>query len=102
MVQEGAVSINPVNWRRDDRYASVEENMGSLNSEGEIAVGIADARIDMERGVVVCESVQQIPELQAGMLEYFGPESYHLQDYSLYYGNLKKNIADRIAAFERR
>ena len=43
-----------------------------------------------------------VPELQNIMAEYFGPESYHLQDYSLYYGNLQKNIADRIAAFERK
>jgi len=40
--------------------------------------------------------------LQAAMADYFGPESFHLQDYSLYYGNLQKNVADRIAAFERK
>lgn len=102
VVQEGAVSINPINWKRDDSYASVEENLGSLNTEGEIGPGIADARIDPERGVVICESVEAVPELQAAMAEFFGPESYHLQDYSLYYGNLQKNIADRIAAFERK
>lgn len=102
VVQKGAISINPINWRRDDAYASVEENLGSLSSEGEIGAGMADARIDLERGVVICESVSFVPELQAAMAEYFGPESYHLQDYSLYYGNLQKNVADRIAAFERK
>ena len=54
------------------------------------------------RSVVVCESIEAVPELQETMAEYFGPESYHLQDYSLYYGNLQKNVADRIAAFERK
>lgn len=102
VVQEGAISINPINWMRDDTYASVEENLGSLSSEGEIGTGTADARVDTERGVVICESVKAVPELQAAMAEYFGPESYHLQDYSLYYGNLQKNVADRIAAFERK
>lgn len=102
VVQEGAISINPINWKRDDSYAYLEENLGSLNDEGEIGAGIADARIDLERGVVVCESVEAVPELQEAMAEFFGPESYHLQDYSLYYGNLQKNIADRIAAFERK
>ena len=102
VVQERAISINPINWKRSDSYASVTENMGSLNAEGEIGPGIADARIDPERGVVVCESIEAVPELQAAMAEFFGPESYHLQDYSLYYGNLQKNVADRIAAFERK
>ena len=102
VVQEGAISINPINWKRDDSYAGLNENMGSLNAEGEIGPGIADARIDPERGVVICESIEVVPELQAAMADYFGPESYHLQDYSLYYGNLQKNVADRIAAFERK
>ena len=102
VVREGAVAINPINWKRSDSYASVEENLGSLNGEGELGPGLADARIDPERGVVVCESIDTVPELQAAMAEYFGPESYHLQDYSLYYGNLQKNVADRIAAFERK
>lgn len=102
VVQAGAISINPVNWKRDDTYASVAENLGSLNTEGELGPGTADARIDPERGVVICESVETVPELQTAMAEYFGPESYHLQDYSLYYGNLQKNVADRIAAFERK
>lgn len=102
VVREGAISINPINWKRDDSYADQGENLGSLNSEAEIGPGTADARIDPKRGVVVCESIDAVPELQATMAEYFGPESYHLQDYSLYYGNLQKNVADRIAAFERK
>lgn len=102
VVQENAVSINPINWKRDDTYASAAENLGSLNAEGGLGPGTADARIDPERGVVICESIDVVPELQAAMADYFGPESFHLQDYSLYYGNLQKNVADRIAAFERK
>lgn len=102
VVQKGAISINPINWKRDDTYASVTENMGSLNAEGELGPGVADARIDPERGVVICESVEAVPQLQTAMAAYFGPESHHLQDYSLYYGNLQKNIANRISAFERK
>ena len=102
VVREGAIAINPINWKRDDSYAPATENLGSLNAEGEIGPGIADARIDLERGVVVCESIEAVPELQSAMAEFFGTESYHFQDYSLYYGNLQKNVADRIAAFERK
>ena len=99
VVQEGAIAINPITWKRDGTYASAEENLGSLGVDGEIEYNTADARVDMERGVVICESVDVVPELQEVMQEYFGPESYHLQDYSLYFMNLRQNVADRIEAF---
>ncbi len=102
VVREGAIAINPITWKRDGSHAPAAENLGSLDREGKPGPGLADARVDLERGVVVCESIEAVPELQAAMAEFFGPESYHLQDYSLYYGNLQKNVADRIAAFERK
>lgn len=99
VVKEGAISINPINWKLDDTYASAEENLGSLDTEGEIVMNQADARVDTDRGVVICESIKVAPELAMAMGEYFGPESFHLQDYSLYFGNLQQNVADRIEAF---
>ena len=101
VVQEGAISINPINWKRDDTYASKEENLGSLSAEGEIEYHKADARVDTERGVVICESIESDAESQVTMQEYFGPDSYHLQDYSLYFMNLRQNVADRIEAFKK-
>lgn len=102
VVQEGAIAINPINWKRDDTYASVEENLGSLSMEGEIEYNKADARVDTKRGVVICESVDFVSEMQETMQAYFGPESYHLQDYSLYFMNLRENVADRIEEFEKK
>jgi len=102
VVKEGAISINPINWKLDDTYASVGENLGTLDSAGEIIRGYADARVDTERGVVICESVEISSELAQTMKTYFGPASFHLQDYSLYYGNLQQNVADRIEAFMKK
>ena len=99
VVKEGAVSINPVNWKTDDTYASIEENLGTLNESGELVKNYADAKLDIERGVVVCSSVNNSLEMQNALSKYFGPESFHLQDYNLYYGNLQQNVADRIDAF---
>ncbi|MBQ8278643.1 MAG: DUF3089 domain-containing protein [Roseburia sp.] len=99
VVREGAIAINPINWKLDDTYASIEENIGSLNAGGELVSGSADARVDTERGVVICTSRQNTPETKEMLAEYFGEESFHLYDYSFYYENLKKNVADRIAAF---
>ncbi len=100
VVREGSVCINPVNWKTDSTYASASENLGSLNSDGQIEFGLADAQIDPDRGVVVCTTAD--PKLYTSKGKVFGPQSYHKSEYALYYMNLKKNIATRIAAFENR
>ena len=100
VVTEGAVSINPLNWKRDTTYADVSENLGSLNIDGELVDGFADAQIDMERGVVVCSTADPaVYAIPAPADELFGPESYHGYDYGLYYANLQENVKTRIAAF---
>ena len=62
VVLENAISINPLNWKRDDTYAPASENLGDrtqvIDSEGNEGFivnkpGLADAQIDLERGVVV-------------------------------------------------
>ena len=100
VVTEGAVSINPLNWKRDTTYADVSENLGSLNIDGELVDGFADAQIDMERGVVVCSTADPaVYAIPAPADELFGPESYHGYDYGLYYANLQENVKTRITAF---
>lgn len=98
VVLDGAVAINPINWKRDETYAAAAENLGGLSS-GTVTPGTADARLDTARGVVVCETPTVTTQMTEAMTRYFGPESYHLQDYSLYYMNLRQNAADRISAF---
>lgn len=100
VVEPEAVSINPINWKRDDTYAGPEENLGSriLNEETgeyEIVKGLADAQVDTERGVVICtaEGVEYAPK------ELFGPESLHGHDYDFYYENLRENVKARAEAW---
>jgi len=101
VVEENAVSINPINWKRDDTYASFEENLGSRiwneeKQEYEIVMGRADAQVDTERGVVVCTS--QDVEYNA-MESLFGPQSLHADDYPLYYENIRENVKTRIESY---
>lgn len=97
----GGISINPINWKRDDTYAPVSENLGSLTVTGELVCpGIADACIDTERGSVIVTTVDaKLYAIPADAADLFGPESYHLHDYGFFYNNFKQNIADRINAF---
>ena len=100
----GGISINPINWKRDDTYASVKENLGSLTVEGELVTpGIADARVDTVRGsVVVTTANAKLYAIPADGAQMFGPESYHLHDYGFFFNNIKQNVADRIAAYMKK
>ena len=97
----GGISINPINWKRDDTYASAKENLGSLTVDGKIVVpGIADARVDTVRGSVIVTTAD--PKLYAIADEgtqMFGSECYHLHDSGFFFNNIKQNVADRIQAF---
>ena len=97
----GGLSINPINWKRDDTYASVKENLGSLTVEGKLVTpGIADARVDTVRGsVIVTTADAKLYAIPADGTQMFGPECYHLHDYGFFFNNLKQNVADRIKAF---
>ena len=100
VVLPNAVSINPLNWKLDDTYAPASENLGSfmLNEEKgdyEIADVGADAKIVLDRGVILTNAKYD----HYAMAEFFGPQSFHEDDYTLYYNNIKDNVAKRIAAY---
>lgn len=101
VINSGGISINPLNWRRNNTPAGVEENLGSLipvtdgvfdrNGTMELVVpGIADARVNPGRGVVLCTSVP-LAEFSNPVTSLFGPGSYHTWDYSFYYMNIRQN-----------
>ena len=101
VVEDGAISINPLNWKRDDTYASADENLGSriLNEETgayEIKKKIADAQLDTGRGVVIC-TTEEVEYTTVEVL--FGPASLHNNDYALYYENLRENVKARVENF---
>ncbi|MBE6514598.1 MAG: DUF3089 domain-containing protein [Thermoplasmata archaeon] len=100
VVMPGEVSINPLNWRLDDTYASASENLGSLifdeeTSETRIGDIGADAKLVLDRGVILSNADYE----PIGLPQYFGPQSFHNGDYTFYYNNIKKNVAKRIATY---
>ena len=96
------VAINPLNWKRDETYAPASMNLGSLvmdpdTGKTEIRDIGADAQLDTSRGTVVTNAAAVANE----MVEFSGPESFHQDDYSIFYNNLKDNVAKRIAAYKK-
>ena len=100
VVEPGAISINPINWKRDDTYAGFEENLGSriMNEETgeyEIINGVADAQVDTERREVICTA----KNVEYDPAELFWTESLHGHDNEYYYENLRENVKTRVEAY---
>ncbi len=98
VVEDGAISINPINWKRDDTYAAADENLGSriineATGSYEVLRNLADAQLDTERGVVICTTDKAA---FTDAVPLFGPESFHNNDYALYYENLRENVKQRV------
>lgn len=103
LVLDGAIAINPINWKRDETYAAASENLGSRlrGDDGSFTVtvpGVADAQVDTARGAVICTNTE-IPYLTANGTPIFGGKSFHTMDYDFYYENIRENVATRINAW---
>ena len=96
----GAISINPLNWKLDETYAPASMNLGSIVlDENTCAANIrdigGDAQVNLARGTVITNA-DAVPN---DLPEYTGPQSYHQDDYSIFYNNIKDNVVKRIAAY---
>lgn len=103
VVLPGAICINPINWKRDETYASAEESLGGYIFSEETGLPedyphAADAKIDLKRGVVITTTNAVARET----FPLFGPASFHENDYPLYYYNIKANAATRVAAYKNK
>ena len=95
------ISINPLTWKRDDTYAPASMNLGSIvldekTGATEIRDIEGDAQVNLARGTVITNA-KAVPN---EMVEFAGPQSYHQDDYSIFYNNIKDNVAKRIAAYK--
>ena len=104
VVLPNSISINPLNWKLDDTYAPASENLGSLvvneeTGEPEIRDIGADAQLVLDRGVVLSNAEFDFDAVPEFLKKIFGPESFHGNDYTFFYNNIKENVAKRVAAY---
>ncbi|MBQ9605620.1 MAG: DUF3089 domain-containing protein [Lachnospiraceae bacterium] len=102
LVEEGAISINPITWTRDETAASPSQSLGSREQvkgtlDFEMVPDLADATVDTDRGTVICTTSDDF----FSSTDAFGPESLHQHDYDFYYYNIQVNAWDRIASYYR-
>ena len=101
IIAKNGIAINPLNWKLDETYASASKNLGSIvmnekTGKTEIRDIEGDAQVCLARGTVVTNA-KAIPN---EMVELAGPQCYHQDDYSIFYNNIKANVAKRIAAYK--
>jgi hypothetical protein len=101
IIAKNGIAINPLNWKRDETYAPASMNLGSIvmdeTGKTEIRDIDGDAQVDLARGTVITNA-KAVPN---EMVEFAGPQSYHQDDYSIFYNNIKDNVAKRIAAYKK-
>ena len=74
--------------------------MNEKTGEPEIRDIGADAQLVLDRGVVLSNAEFDFDAVPEFLKKIFGPESFHGNDYTFYYNNIKDNVAKRIAAYE--
>ncbi|MEG0376258.1 MAG: DUF3089 domain-containing protein, partial [Raoultibacter sp.] len=96
VVIDGALAINPLTWTRSTETASASLSKGARMNGVDLGP-IADASVDLERGTVICSSVNPDDYISATGL--FPRGVYHGQDYGFYYYDLRANAEQRAQAY---
>lgn len=97
----GAVAVNPLSWTTDGAFVSAEKNLGAMffdaEGKGTSYPQFTSAQI-VDGGLIVQPAEVDIVTVKGG---HFPAGVYHAFDYALFWENLKANIKQRIAAFNR-
>lgn len=94
LVNPGALVINPITWTTSEEYAPADLSAGS-RIKGRDIPHFADAKIDKSKNALICSSVD--PRRMKS--ELFNEGVYHIHDFGLYYYDIRKNAALRIANY---
>lgn len=98
------ISINPLNWRTDSKFAPRSLNKGSVTQDSKtgaitsVEVGKHGAYIDPNRGTLIVSNLGNIDDyFTIGGL--FPTGSLHLYDNFLFFVNLQENVQKRTNSF---
>lgn len=98
-LKSGALTVNPLSWTMDDELVSADKNIGAVFFDSS---GASTAYPHFTSAQIVKGGLVVVPEDVALVTKkggHFPSGVYHAFDYSLFFENLKVNIADRIEAF---
>ena len=103
--------INPLNWKRDETYAGIDENGGVFVKEQRpdgsaryhmslLEKDLCDAQLDLKRGSVICSTrPNEYVNLPIYEGELWGGKSLHTNDGPAFYASMRRNLKLRVANF---
>ena len=98
-LKKGALAVNPLSWSMDSAFVPAKKNLGSVffdsADKATTYPHFTSAQI-VDGGLIVQPENIALVTVQGG---HFPEGVYHAFDYSLFFENLKANIAERIDAF---
>ncbi|WP_163341136.1 DUF3089 domain-containing protein [Desulfopila sp. IMCC35008] len=98
-LKKGALAVNPLSWTTDSVFVPAKKNIGSVffDTTGTATTypHFTSAQI-VDGGLIVQPENIDLVTVQGG---HFPEGVYHAFDYSLFFKNLKANIAERIDAY---
>ncbi|MFY9240814.1 MAG: hypothetical protein WAO78_18445, partial [Roseovarius sp.] len=91
----GGICVNPIIWTADDDHAPRSTNLGSVDfgANGPLEMDVVDAQC--RNGLLIISGVDSANFKDLP----FGAGNYHTYDYGLFHMDLRKNVADRTAAY---
>lgn len=93
---QGLVCVNPLTWTIDDTRADFTDNLGALSIATRTVIpGAADGQCT--NGML---HVSEIRTDVYDKLPNMGQGNHHLLDYALFWSNIRKNVGERIEAFD--
>lgn len=104
---EGAVAINPLNWRTDATPADRKMNKKAVffnDAKGTVIAKVPNfcsAAVDEKSGALLVMDLQYVDAEEVDLINLgrWSQGVYHRFDYAFFYENLKENVKKRIEAF---
>ena len=100
-LKKDALTVNPLSWTMDGVFVPADKNFGSVffgeNNEPTSYPHFTSAQI-VDSGLIVQPENVDLVTIEGS---HFPAGVYHAFDYSLFFENIKANIAERIEAFNR-
>lgn len=97
----GALVVNPLSWKMDGDFVPADKNLGAVFFDAEAKPTaypyFTSAQI-VDGGLIVQPADLDLVTVKGS---HFPAGVFHAFDYSLFFENLKANIAERIKAFDR-
>lgn len=97
--------VNPLTWRHDTEPASRERNEGAVFLEAtppQVRPSLTGARCNKEGMLEVLVDGDLPRDFMSRLLDHvLGEGNYHPVEYQLFYMNIRRNAAERVAAFLR-